>query len=506
MSTVPIATTVAHVLSGEDISTALVSLGIDPTVDRIAQLQTHINASALPTGGRHQTVVEAVSLALRNLSADAAPEQKPDAPEAIGLYVISGRVPGDDDDTVEIVTAANAGEADASFRESMTADQSDDEREHLIEVHGSACMIISTTFIGHYSGQGGLTLAREFILDQVPAVQAEPVNPDLFADTQRKMREREALAESLLANASAEDTFTFVRDGDRSAIAEPDPMRPGGFRLVRFDGDGAVGHIEAKTMRDAVLLALREGYRAGDAAPVEAPDILPDDGSVLSVEPNTTGETPWRGDVRADTFVRLTDRSGTTLAMIWASAAEQTLQVEYAEVREDARRRGVYGRLLARLSEQYTIVSDEPHNNAVKRVYEALGAREMRSGRMMLDRKRPLVEATKQAVQVAEPAAVAWYRLARTDGLGIESVHGTYTRKVFETNAHVVAFGQHEWHAVSDRDPVVQQIGILQRALEAIASGKELDVMKIAGDALKDAAARAEPVASPKNEAASPGM
>lgn len=505
MSTVPTSTTVAHVLSGEDISAALVSLGIDPTFDRIAQLQTHINATTLPAGERSRTVVEAVALALRNQAADAVPEQNSGAPEGMGLYVISGRVPCDDDDTVEIVTAPNAREAEASFRESMTCDMSDGEREHLIDVHGISCRIISTTFIGHYSGQGGLALARAFVLDQDPAVQVEQVNPDLFGDTQRKMRERETLADSLLANASADDTFTFIRDGNRSAIAEPDPMRPGGFRLVRFDEDGAVGHIEAKTMRDAVLLALRDGYRAGDAAPVETPDILPDDGSVLSVEPNPTGETPWRGDVRADTFIRLTDRSGTTLAMIWASAAEQTLQVEYAEVREDARRRGVYGRLLARLSEQYTIVSDEPHNNAVKRVYEALGAREMRSGRMMLARQRPTIDASKEAVQVAEPVAVAWYRLARTDVLGNESVHGTYTRKVFETNAHVVAFGQHEWHAVSDRDPVVRQMGILQRALEAIASGKDVDVKKIAGGALKAASVRAEPVAAPNDEM-SPGM
>lgn len=127
----------------------------------------------------------------------------------------------------------------------------------------------------------------------------------------------------------------------------------------------------------------------------------PDGEAAVSFESNPTGETPWKLDTHSDTIIRLRDRDGATLAVLWANRAESVLQIEYAEVRANARGQGVYRRLLKRLSKQYSVISDEPHNNAAKRAYLALGARERRDGRLVIDRKHPVdVADTRQRPRI----------------------------------------------------------------------------------------------------------
>lgn len=46
---------------------------------------------------------------------------------------------------------------------------------------------------------------------------------------------------------------------------------------------------------------------------------------------------------------------------------------------------------------------------------------------------------------------VAWYRTVMTDGGGREDRQGKYKGKVFETNPHVVGFGQYQWHPLYGR-------------------------------------------------------
>ncbi|CAB3730490.1 hypothetical protein LMG22037_05536 [Paraburkholderia phenoliruptrix] len=90
------------------------------------------------------------------------------------LYVVSGRVPGDDDDLVELIAAGNLEEAVASFRECVTADLAPDRRAALIARHDSDCFVVSTTLIGEYTGAGRLHLVEEFKLDDPKRVGTEP--------------------------------------------------------------------------------------------------------------------------------------------------------------------------------------------------------------------------------------------------------------------------------------------------------------------------------------------
>jgi hypothetical protein len=155
-------------------------------------------------------------------------------------------------------------------------------------------------------------------------------------------------------------------------------------------GDGFVGHtydeppVLALDVEQKMIELVAKGWE-----PRSSERALPDDGATLTVEANPSGVTPWKLGVTSDTVVRLKDREGKSLATIWANAGGAELQVEYAEVRLGVRRQGVYRRLLERLSAQYRIVADQPHNNAAKQAYLALGAREMRDGRLVVERRRP---------------------------------------------------------------------------------------------------------------------
>ncbi|ABO60194.1 N-acetyltransferase (plasmid) [Burkholderia vietnamiensis] len=145
-----------------------------------------------------------------------------------------------------------------------------------------------------------------------------------------------------------------------------------------------VASDRAAAIRDSIRTVSR------DRAPTPPPaqEGNPDLGSTLTFEDNRTGETPWRLDTHSDTIARLTAADGTTLATVWCNRSDTCLQIEYSEVRPDARRQGVYRRLLERISTHYNVYSDEAHNNAAKSAYHALGALETRSGRMLL-RKQP---------------------------------------------------------------------------------------------------------------------
>ena len=86
-------------------------------------------------------------------------------------------------------------------------------------------------------------------------------------------------------------------------------------------------------------------------------------------------EVPWKSDVAANTFVRVTDPAGKTVAGVWADLAGDSLVVEYSQVFDDELRgRGLYTDLLKSLSKQYAVTSDTDTNNAAASIYKRLGA------------------------------------------------------------------------------------------------------------------------------------
>lgn len=111
-------------------------------------------------------------------------------------------------------------------------------------------------------------LPLELFADAISAVSANesPSLDHLIAETQRKKREREMLADTLLKDRASDQSVEFTRADGEKAMVGPDVSKPGRFRLTRFDGSGPVGHAEAPTMRDAVLLALKEAYRPAETA------------------------------------------------------------------------------------------------------------------------------------------------------------------------------------------------------------------------------------------------
>jgi GNAT superfamily N-acetyltransferase len=112
-------------------------------------------------------------------------------------------------------------------------------------------------------------------------------------------------------------------------------------------------------------------------------DIFEDGSSPIS---GTTGlgytwrfeagrEVPWKSDVEANTFIRVTDPAGKTVAGVWADLAGDSLAVEYSQVfDEELRGRGLYTDLLKSLSEHYAVTSDTDTNNAAVGIYRRLGA------------------------------------------------------------------------------------------------------------------------------------
>jgi pyrimidine deaminase RibD-like protein len=86
-------------------------------------------------------------------------------------------------------------------------------------------------------------------------------------------------------------------------------------------------------------------------------------------------EIPFKTDVAANTFVRVTDPAGKTVAGVWADVAGDSLEVEYSQVfDEELRGRGLYTDLLKSLSDHYKVTSDTDTNNAAVNIYKRLGA------------------------------------------------------------------------------------------------------------------------------------
>lgn len=74
------------------------------------------------------------------------------------LYAIAGRVPGDDDDTLSVITAANETDARASFEDELIGDYSESDLESIVATHGSKIFTSGFERIGQYTGSGALKL------------------------------------------------------------------------------------------------------------------------------------------------------------------------------------------------------------------------------------------------------------------------------------------------------------------------------------------------------------
>jgi pyrimidine deaminase RibD-like protein len=86
-------------------------------------------------------------------------------------------------------------------------------------------------------------------------------------------------------------------------------------------------------------------------------------------------EMPFKTDADANTFIRVTDPAGKTVAGVWADVAGDSLEIEYSQVfDEELRGRGLYTDLLKSLSDYYDITSDTDTNNAAVNIYKRLGA------------------------------------------------------------------------------------------------------------------------------------
>jgi hypothetical protein len=59
-------------VSGEEVARALVSLGIDPTVERVDELRGRVNVGLLPAGDRSVVVLDMVAIANRELEASTS--------------------------------------------------------------------------------------------------------------------------------------------------------------------------------------------------------------------------------------------------------------------------------------------------------------------------------------------------------------------------------------------------------------------------------------------------
>jgi len=86
-------------------------------------------------------------------------------------------------------------------------------------------------------------------------------------------------------------------------------------------------------------------------------------------------EVPFKTDIDVNTFIRVTDPAGKTVAGVWADVAGDSLVVEYSQVfDEELRGKGLYTDLLKSLSKQYDVTSDTDTNNAAVSIYKRLGA------------------------------------------------------------------------------------------------------------------------------------
>jgi len=104
----------------------------------------------------------------------------------------------------------------------------------------------------------------------------------LIAEVREKRRQRESLADALLAGVADGDSLSFFRKDGRTALVGPDVSKAGGFRLTRFDSTGPVGHAEASSMREAIRLALSDGYLPSDTKSVATDEAGSIDGGYVS--------------------------------------------------------------------------------------------------------------------------------------------------------------------------------------------------------------------------------
>lgn len=110
------------------------------------------------------------------------------------------------------------------------------------------------------------------------------------------------------------------------------------------------------------------------------------------LEKNENGhKSPGHGDVTSH-IVRLVDGSGNVKAFSHADLSDdgKDLYVNYSEVAEPFRGKGVYKSLLDSLSDNFRVTSDEKNNvaSAAKKAYESLGAHENHYGQYVIDKKR----------------------------------------------------------------------------------------------------------------------
>jgi hypothetical protein len=104
----------------------------------------------------------------------------------------------------------------------------------------------------------------------------------LITEVREKGRQREALADALLGGIADGDSLSFYRKDGQTALVGPDVSKAGGFRLTRFDRMGPVGHVEASSMREAVRLALSDGFLLPDAGNVGTVEARSIDGGYVS--------------------------------------------------------------------------------------------------------------------------------------------------------------------------------------------------------------------------------
>jgi len=101
---------------------------------------------------------------------------------------------------------------------------------------------------------------------------------------------------------------------------------------------------------------------------------------------NKDGKTPFKEDVETDDLIKAFVGES-LVAMIWCNKTATTIDIEYSEVMDGWRNKGIYTNLLSLLSNDFSIISDEDMNNAAKNIYKRLGAQELRNGRFKLNKK-----------------------------------------------------------------------------------------------------------------------
>jgi hypothetical protein len=68
----------------------------------------------------------------------------------MNLYLVSGRVPGDDDDTAELIPAPDGAVAREVFRAQLCTGLDDETRASIIEQHGTEVFVCLTELVGEY--------------------------------------------------------------------------------------------------------------------------------------------------------------------------------------------------------------------------------------------------------------------------------------------------------------------------------------------------------------------